>query len=72
MSTITTEAARRGKSYNPAEINYMQRNMLPQNAQQRGLREQLPFIDPRMREFGGGAPYKNTFNANNYQLHRSL
>lgn len=73
MSTITSEAARRGTPYNPAEINYMQRKMLPQNYQERSVRDQ-PFISPKAREFGVGDRRDEfrTFKANNYQLYKNL
>lgn len=70
MSTITSEAARRGTPYNPAEINYMQREMLPKNYQQQELRRRLPFISPKMRAFGGGSPYMHSFKANGIQFPR--
>lgn len=62
MANLTAEAARRGTPYNPAEINYIQKHMLPQNGEQvRSARQSGELM-------GDKDPWRHTIKANNYQF----
>lgn len=64
MSNLTAEAARRGTPYNPAEINYIQNQMLPRT------REQTRAARNSGKLMGEDDPSLHTWNANNYKFPR--